>query len=172
MPQPPTRLEALLFHDFAPVGDPAALRLRGAPTISKAKFAEVLQGAGSPVLQEAPADTYYDLIVSYGMDPAVALAFFALESGEATARWRKSGGAAQLGHALEPADRRMGPLPDLAGGAGHWLRRVQGPRLPEERRADSGESVKVYQPSGLKRFNNDTTLYSDAASTLIASWQA
>jgi len=50
----------------------------GPPTITPAKFAEVL--AGSPVLQERPAKEYYDTIVGYGLDPAFLLAVFKHES--------------------------------------------------------------------------------------------
>jgi hypothetical protein len=168
--KPPTRLEALLFRDFAPTGDPAALRLRGAPTISKAKFAEVLQGAGSPVLQEAPADTYYDLIVSYGIDPAVALAFFALESGYGTVA-----NLAELrnwGMLWSPQTAAWAHYQTWRAGLLDWLQRVQGPAYLKSGEPTLASMVKIYQPSGLKRFNNDTTLYSDAAGALIASWQA
>ncbi len=50
----------------------------GPPTISKAKFAEVL--AGSPVLIEWDAAVYYATIVDYGIDPCFMLAIFKHES--------------------------------------------------------------------------------------------
>ncbi len=50
------------------------LTFKSAPRISQESFAAILQRAGSPAAAEAT--TLYTAIVSYGLDPAVALAFF------------------------------------------------------------------------------------------------
>lgn len=55
-----------------------------APTIGPTLFGAVLSAARSPVLAERPARDYYDLIVSYGIDPAFALAVAGSEHGYAT----------------------------------------------------------------------------------------
>lgn len=81
-------LAALLIAGFALAGwtampRPAAaqqsgLTFKAPPRISKGSFTRILTGAGSPA---APyGDELYDIIVSYGLDPAVALAFFQHES--------------------------------------------------------------------------------------------
>lgn len=54
------------------------LTFRSPPRIGQAAFSQILVNAGSPA---APyADELYNIIVSYGLDPAVALAFFQHES--------------------------------------------------------------------------------------------
>lgn len=53
--------------------------IRSAPRISFATFTGVLAGYGSPALAEA--DACYNECCSWGVDPAIALAFFAHESG-------------------------------------------------------------------------------------------
>jgi hypothetical protein len=49
-----------------------------APRISAGQFARVLLRAGSPAAEQA--ETLYGICVDYGLDPAIALAFFAHES--------------------------------------------------------------------------------------------
>jgi len=56
----------------------ADLTFRSAPRISAASFTRVLTRAASPVAGDAA--NLYAIIVSYGLDPAVALAMFAHES--------------------------------------------------------------------------------------------
>lgn len=61
---------------------PSALTFRASPRISRQVFARILQrGAGNGPSPAAPlADELYEIIAGYGLDPAVALAFFAHES--------------------------------------------------------------------------------------------
>jgi hypothetical protein len=54
------------------------LTFKAAPRISHESFVAILQRAGSPAAPEAAA--LYAIITSYGLDPAVALAFFQHES--------------------------------------------------------------------------------------------
>ncbi len=54
------------------------LAFKSAPRISQDSFVAILQRAGSPAAAEAA--NLYTIIVSYGLDPAVALAFFQHES--------------------------------------------------------------------------------------------
>ena len=55
------------------------LTFQSAPRIGQHAFIRVLVGAQSPAAPDAPR--LYDLVVRYGLDPAIALAFFAHESG-------------------------------------------------------------------------------------------
>lgn len=54
------------------------LTFKSAPRISKGSFTRILVGAGSPAA--AHGDELYEIIAGYGIDPAVALAFFQHES--------------------------------------------------------------------------------------------
>lgn len=56
----------------------AGLTFRGAPRISQASFSRILAAAGSPAAPHG--DELYAIITGYGLDPAVALAFFQHES--------------------------------------------------------------------------------------------
>lgn len=54
------------------------LTFKAAPRISQGAFSQILAAAGSPAAPHA--DELYGIIVAYGLDPAVALAFFQHES--------------------------------------------------------------------------------------------
>lgn len=54
------------------------LTFQNAPRIGKTSFTRILVNAGSPAAPHG--DELYDIIVGYGLDPAVALAFFQHES--------------------------------------------------------------------------------------------
>lgn len=71
---------------FQAQGDDA-LTFKAPPRISRQAFAAILQrGVGGGTSPAAPyAGELYDIIVGYGLDPAVALAFFAHESSFCTA---------------------------------------------------------------------------------------
>jgi hypothetical protein len=56
----------------------AGLTFRAAPRISQAAFSRILEAAGSPAAPHG--DELYAIIRGYGLDPAVALAFFQHES--------------------------------------------------------------------------------------------
>jgi hypothetical protein len=73
-------LAAALSLGLAPPQASAAdgLTFKAAPRISQESFAAILQRASSPAAPEAA--NLYTVITSYGLDPAVALAFFQHES--------------------------------------------------------------------------------------------
>ncbi len=56
----------------------AGLSFRAAPRISQANFSRILAATGSPAAPDG--DELYTIIKGYGIDPAVALAFFQHES--------------------------------------------------------------------------------------------
>lgn len=72
----------LVYPTGATLAGPSGLTLKAQPRISPQAFAQILQrGAGGGASPAAPfANELYDIIVGYGLDPAVALAFFAHES--------------------------------------------------------------------------------------------
>lgn len=61
----------------------SGLTFRAEPRISRAAFTQILQRGGSPAA--GVGNELYDIIVAYGLDPAVALAFFQHESQFCTA---------------------------------------------------------------------------------------
>jgi hypothetical protein len=61
-----------------PAAAQGGLTFKSAPRIGKASFTRILVNAGSPAAPHG--DELYDIIVGYGLDPAVALAFFQHES--------------------------------------------------------------------------------------------
>ncbi|NTV62481.1 MAG: glucosaminidase domain-containing protein [Oscillochloris sp.] len=61
-----------------PANAAEGLTFKSAPRISQESFVAILQRAGSPAAGEA--SNLYTVITSYGLDPAVALAFFQHES--------------------------------------------------------------------------------------------
>lgn len=62
----------------APATAQSGLSFKAAPRISRDGFTRVLQAGGSPAAGQG--GELYDIIASYGLDPAVALAFFQHES--------------------------------------------------------------------------------------------
>jgi hypothetical protein len=88
-----------------------SLAFLNAPRISREAFARVLVVNDSPAA--AAAADLYDLIVSYGLDPAIALAFFAHES-----TYGRYGVAAR---SLNWGNLRLGPRAyAIIGGFGHY----------------------------------------------------
>jgi hypothetical protein len=72
-------LAAALWAGAAqPAAAQSGLTFKASPRISKGGFARILTGAGSPAAPHA--EELYEIIVGYGLDPAVALAFFQHES--------------------------------------------------------------------------------------------
>ena len=76
----------------APAPTLADIPLLGPPSIPVDTFTKTLSDAGSPVLQEADGADFFNLCVTAGVDPAVALAFF--------------GQISQYGTAAGAADRK------------------------------------------------------------------
>lgn len=59
---------------------PGDYTIAGGPRISPGLFHEVLMLPGSPAAAENASDALYAILISYGLDPGVALAFFQHES--------------------------------------------------------------------------------------------
>ena len=145
-----------------------SLRLRAAPSIPPEKFAQVLQNNGSLALGEAPAETFYTLCIQNGVDPAIALAFFALET-----RYGTAGDAPTLknwGMLWDKRANRIGSYPTWQAGLADWLQRVQGPAYLAAGEPTLATIVPIYKPFGLKQYNNDPAQYVTAAQALIATW--
>jgi hypothetical protein len=69
---------AFLAGSPQPAEAQSGLSFKASPRISKDSFTRILTNARSPAAPQG--DALYDIIVGYGLDPAVALAFFQHES--------------------------------------------------------------------------------------------
>ena len=127
-----------------------------------------MQNNGSLALGEAPAETFYTLCIQNGVDPAIALAFFALET-----RYGTAGDAPTLknwGMLWDKQAQRLGSYPTWQAGLADWLQRVQGPAYLAAGEPTLATIVPIYKPFGLKQYNNDPAQYVTAAQALIATW--
>ncbi len=158
------------------------LTFAAAPRISREMFAQLLQqgtggGGTSPAAPEA--DELYDIIVGYGLDPAVALAFFAQESQFCTTGICASHDMHSWGgnRAAHDPDREAGIVQARSGpfvsynswedGLRDWceliLNRYIGQGLDTVEKA-----VPVYAPA----FDgNDPDAYTNAIRRRVAVWQ-
>lgn len=146
-----------------------SLTFLSAPRISREAFARVLVVNGSPAAVAA-ADLY-DLIVSYGLDPAIALAFFAHES-----TYGRYGVAAR---SLNWGNLRLGPRAyAIIGGFGHyrswsdslqdWCELITN-RYVRRGLATVEAAIPVYAPSS---DGNAPARYIGFVRGLVAQWVA
>lgn len=140
------------------------------PRITPERFKAALQAAGSPA---APfADKLYQIPLEYGLDPAVALAFFGHESsfgkrGQAvkTLNWgnlRKG-----QGHALRTAsgwawyDSWEASLRD-------WCILIKEKYVGRWNRPTVRRALELYAPTTDR---NNPSRYADAVMKMVAGWQ-
>jgi hypothetical protein len=155
-----------------------ALTFRSAPRISRTQWRAILTSRGSPV---APvADECYNIVVAAGLDPAVALAFFAKESTFGTAG--VSVEAKNWGNVRTPQ------RPELACGRvtsrrGHgeyvayrtwqdglmdWCARINEKYIDGWGLTTIEAALPKYAPAS---DNNDTALYIRQVCDWVARWQ-
>jgi hypothetical protein len=140
----------------APVAPPAQngppdYPLLAPPTISAAAFTAAL--AGSPALEEAPGDAYYNLCVSNDVDPAVALAFFQQESNCGLLP-----GAAEhknWGNLWDAQANALGTYATWLDGLRDWCARLQRPAYTAHGAPTIASIVPIYRPAGAKQNGND-----------------
>ena len=151
-----------------------ALTFRSAPRISQAQFARVLQRYRSPC---APiAAECYDIICSYGLDPAVALAFFGHESvfgtrGVAvqTLNWGNVRTPFKVERAVGTHPRNFAIFRSWQDGLRDWCERIN-ERYINQRGLDTVEkAIPVYAPSS---DGNNEARYIEHVHQLVAAWIA
>jgi hypothetical protein len=156
------------------------LTIKAAPRISKQLFVRVIQGgSGGRSSPAAPyASELYDIIVGYGIDPAVALAFFAHESQFCTvgvcADYDTKNWGAQR-RAVKPS-RGVGFVPGRTGtfvkfgnwqdGVRDWCELILG-RYVGRGLETVEEIVPVYAPSN---DGNVPWSYISAVRRMVAAW--
>ena len=151
-----------------------ALTFRSSPRISPAQFTRVLERFGSPC---APiAAECYTIITSQGLDPAVALAFFAHEStfgtrGVAveTLNWGNVRKAVKTERTTGMHPRNFAIFRSWQDGLLDWCERIN-QRYIDERGLDTVEkAISVYAPSS---DGNNETAYINHVTRLVADWIA
>ncbi len=160
-----------------------ALTFQAAPRISQAEFRRVLQrGTELGVSPVAPvADECYAIIVGYGLDPAVALGFFAHES-----QFGVDGVTVESlnwGNVRTPYDpkRAAGTVQSKSGhgefvkfrswqdGLRDWCERILGRYIKEKGLTTVDAAIPVYAPASDQ---NNEQAYIDHVNRLVARWQA
>lgn len=148
----------------------ADLTFRSPPRIPLATFARVLDAAHSPATPEASA--CYTAVTAYGLDPAIALAFFRHESSYGTAgiaRQTKNWGNLRKGQGHQAHN--------LSGWAWYrcwadsvadWAALITGYYIPRGLTTVE-KALPVYAPSS---DHNNPHAYADAVCASVASWQA
>jgi hypothetical protein len=151
-----------------------SLTFRSTPRISQAQFAKVLQRYQSPC---APiAAECYDIICSYGLDPAVALAFFGHEStfgtrGVAvqTLNWGNVRTPFKVERAVGTHPRNFAIFRSWQDGLRDWCERIN-ERYINQRGLDTVEkAVPVYAPSS---DGNNEARYIEHVNQLVTAWIA
>ena len=158
---------------------PMSLTFKAPPRISPAQFSRVLEQGGSPA---APlAGELYQIILEYGLDPAIVLAFFAYESqlGNAsvsrelnTRSWASPYSAYDQRRVIEVVHTPSGDFVRFASwqqGLRDWCERIL-QRYIERWSLDSVERVIArYVPSPDGRVEQ---LYFSAISRMVRLWQS
>jgi hypothetical protein len=173
---------SLVLLQPTPLASQSALTFVAPPRISKATFGAVMRrGTGGGPSPAAPlADELYDIFVSYGIDPGVALAFFAHESQLCTvgvcADYNTRNWGAQR-RAVKPA-RVVGVVPGRTGtfvrfgswqdGARDWSELILG-RYVNRGLDTVDKAVPVYAPAG--DGGNVPVSYIRAIYRYLGSWQ-
>lgn len=147
------------------------------PRISPAQFAEVLRLARSPALAENTNDALWHIPVSYGMCPAVALAFFQHESTFGTAglaRVTNNWGNVRRSPSGRGVVRTIpgrGPFAHYefwADSLRDWCEILKGPVYIGNGLTTVSKAVPVYAPSS---DGNKPAAYIRAVRTAVALWE-
>jgi hypothetical protein len=150
---------------------------KSAPTISPEKFEQVLDEHNSPALKERPALEYYQLCRRYGINPAVALAFFEHESQCGT--WGIAARTLNWGNVRTAEDPALALPGRVAGFAAYaawlksledWCKRMIGPKY---RDPATGEPMLI--PAALQKYapgsdGNNPTKYAEIVLTNLKVW--
>lgn len=151
-----------------------SLTFRSQPRISQAQFVRVLQQAQSPC---APIGAEcYNIICSYGLDPAVALGFFAHEStfgtrGVAveTLNWGNVRTPVNVERTTGTHPRNFAIFRSWQDGLRDWCERIN-VRYIEQKGLDTvAKAIPVYAPSS---DGNNVQRYIERVTELVNQWIA
>jgi hypothetical protein len=175
---------ALRFLDAQPAPVSAAPQIAGsvapigvlqsAPSLNAAQINAVLSGYGSPAV--GSGQDFYDLGVTYGIDPAYALAFFVHESSAGTnPSWdgmkpdgsttHDIGNISCAGYAT--CYGRWRDYANWRTGIDDWYRLISVEYIGGRGFSTVDQVIPVYAPS----FENDVGGYTNAVSALVGQWR-
>lgn len=154
---------------YSPVG-----LLESAPSLSASQIDDILASYGSPATGEGAA--FYDLGVTWRIDPAYALAFFVEESSAGTnPSWNGlkpdgstthdignitcGGGFACYG--------RWRDYPDWKTGIDDWYRLIRVEYIEQRGLTTVDEVIPIYAPA----FENDVGGYTNTVNALVGKWR-
>jgi hypothetical protein len=151
------------------VAERAGLAVVRAPSIDVATIRRVLQQYGSPAAGEA--QTIYDLGEQYGLDPAICLAFFVVESaagtkGMATETRSLGNIRATPGYVNHRGYRKYATWRE---GIEDWYRLIARLYVGEWGLTTVEAIVPVYAPAA---DNNDPARYAATVRRLVTEWRA
>jgi hypothetical protein len=158
-----------LAPDQAPVlATPGRLAVQGQPSIDLATVRRVLREYNSPALGDAEA--FIELGQQYGIDPAICLAFFIVESGAGTkgvATETRSVGniRATTGYVNHRGYRKYASWRD---GIDDWYRLIARLYIDEWNLTTVEAIVPVYAPA---QDGNDPHRYVDTVRSLVTRWR-
>ncbi len=139
-----------------------------AATIVNPTFHQMLQNAGSPAYDEV--DDCYQVCLDNGVNPAVALAFFALESNYGT-----DPGAVDFknwGNLSDPDTGQLLSYDAWALGLRDWCNHFRLPPYSTENLNTISQIVPVYRPSSASGTIDGYNRYIMSLHDLIKGWQA
>lgn len=166
---------AALAANALPLTKPGQLAVQGPPSISVAQIEAVLAEYNSPA--RGTGQLFYDLGIKYGIDPAIALAFFVHESGAGSnPAWagRKPDGSTthNIGNIIcTPGWRCYGRFRDYdswAEGIEDWYKLISREYIQGWQRATVEEIIPKYAPAA---DNNDEHAYIQAIRDMVARWR-
>ena len=151
--------------DITPLGPGPVL---GPPSIDAATIRRVLESYGSPAAGEA--QTFYDLGVARGIDPAYCLAFFIVESSAGTR------GVARTTYSIgnirarpgEPSYEGYRLYTSWAEGIADWYRLIDELYVGQWGLTTIDAIVPVYAP---QHDSNDPAAYARTVKRLVAGWR-
>jgi len=163
-----------------PQAEPKPLTFVAPPRISRQVFARILERGTSGPSPAAPlADELYAIIVGYGLDPAVALAFFAKESEfgvtgaigrEDTKNWGATRAAYNSRRMLDKimvGDKPFVRYRSWQDGLRDWCELILN-RYVAKGLDTVEKAVPIYAPAS---DNNDPTAYIESIQRRVAIWQ-
>jgi hypothetical protein len=150
-----------------------ALTFRSAPRISRAQFVRVLEQYQSPCA--SIGGECYDIVCGYGLDPAVALAFFGHEStfgtqgiAVETRNWGNVRTPVKPERASGTHPRNFVIFRTWQDGLRDWCERINGRYIAERGLLTVAQAIPVYAPAS---DGNNEQRYIKHVTELVERWQ-
>ncbi len=155
-------------NDTVPVqrGRASDMSVTGGPTITPQKIDEVLQQYHSPAFGRVSGQEVYDKSLQHGINPAVSLAFYVLESSAGT---RGKGARNNSWGNIRAGDARDGykSYDNIHSSLDHFLELISGSGYVGQGRSTLGTILPKYAP---RADGNNPGRYIEDMAGLIRKW--